>query len=283
MASHRWLVVSNCQTTGFANCLSLLAPEVQIDAQDLHAFSRDFAVRRGELEGYDRLIVTPELRGKIDLPPHPGLHWVPGLYFCGYHPDLCYVEVGGQFLAGCMGDYQSNIVVESFRKGLSIDETVRLFRGEIYGQIGYFDLWAKERVRCIGDYAAEGMAIGDELLTWSRRGPFMHSVNHPTIEAIFGLSRVLIAQFFGEARDLSLRPHDNLAQGPVFPIYPEVAESLGVSGGSYLFKPPGSYRPMGLEEFIARSFALYESLEGAAMNSYSLYRFRIGDMIEART
>lgn len=277
----RWLVVSGCQTAGLANSLSLLLPACEVHAIDLHAFSRDFHELRKRLDQYQYILVTPELRDKLDFAGCTNIHWVPAIYFCGYHPDLCYVKVGENFLVGDLGDYQSNIVVEGFRRGLSVEKTAELFNHNTYEQIGYYELWATERARFVADYAAEGLEIGAEFMSWARRGPFMHSVNHPTIDALFGLARAVVLKLTGQSRDLALRPHDGLAQGPVFPIFPELADVLGIAGGSYLFKPVNSYRPLALDEFITRSFALYASLGGVEMASYSLYQFKIGDVIGA--
>jgi len=55
-----------------------------------------------------------------------------------------------------------------------------------------------------------------------------------------------------------LRPVDNLALGPAFPVYPELARRIGVSQGSYLFKLPG-YRCLNLSEFLGKCFELYRA------------------------
>ena len=56
-----------------------------------------------------------------------------------------------------------------------------------------------------------------------------------------------------------LLPPDNLAQGVCFPVYPEIAERLGVEGG-YAFKRQDGYRRFTLEEFVRGSFDLYAGL-----------------------
>lgn len=65
-------------------------------------------------------------------------------------------------------------------------------------------------------------------------------------------------QMYGvSTHETHLRPHDNLLQGPCYPVYPEIADALGVKG-SYLFKTGGSYRYLSLNEFINFSYDSYQ-------------------------
>ena len=87
----------------------------------------------------------------------------------------------------------------------------------------------------------------------------MYSINHPRMVVTWGLARLVAKRLAGQPPVLpDYLPHDYLASGAVFPVYPEVAESLGIQGGSYRFKPQSSYRTLGLREFIAGSYEVYK-------------------------
>ena len=86
----------------------------------------------------------------------------------------------------------------------------------------------------------------------------MHSVNHPSIAVLHDLGRALLAQQGLAAVESHLLPHDNLLNGPVWPVYGEIAETLGVPG-SYQFKLGAQWRCIGLEAFVASGYALLEA------------------------
>ena len=77
--------------------------------------------------------------------------------------------------------------------------------------------------------------------TWGasgEMGPFggLHaSPFHPKIDCLNDLARAIIRRAGLPLTNSLSRPPDNLATGPVFPVYPEIGRRLGVAG-DYLFK-----------------------------------------------
>ena len=68
------------------------------------------------------------------------LRWMPKIGFSGFHPDMDYVVDGkGENVAGPMGHYQSALAFFGWSSGLSVDETVALFRQDIFQHLGYFE------------------------------------------------------------------------------------------------------------------------------------------------
>ncbi len=261
--SSRWLVVANCQTVGLANCLSLLRPDAQIEACNLWELKKNLRRWKARLPQYDRIIAAPEVES-FGLPHLIGQSHVtclPGVVFSGYHPDLCYITHGRKFLKGPVDDYHSLIAITAFKLGLSPAQTEPLFRQDVFHRLGYFDVWNPQREQLLDTFKNAGLDIRDEFLRWVRRGPFMYSINHPRIEVLYGLARMVAGQGSGACRDGGTLPHDNLANSPVFPVYPEIAEQLGLPDGSLLFKPLGEYRLLSLHEFIERCFSVYAQHE----------------------
>lgn len=258
-ARPRWLVISNCQTTGLANSLSLLGPGAQVDACNLWQLKKRARHWRARLGDYDHLFLDPMVRdfGLTDLEDRPNLTSMPAVIFGGFHPDLCYIPHGKGYLKSALDDYHSLIAVTAYRQGCTVAQTLPLFRADIYRKLGYFELWNAQRAQLMADFNAVGWDLGEEFLAWVRQGVFMHSPNHPHIEVLHGMARRALLRAFGTVRESGFLPHDNLANGAAFPVYPDIAERFGMRGGSYFFKPIDAYRVMDLEAFVADCFARY--------------------------
>jgi hypothetical protein len=123
---------------------------------------------------------------------------------------------------------------------------------------------------------------------WHRRGPFMHTINHPRIIACAGIAHLAAARLglvdpAGPPPEL---PFDPLAADTIWPVYPEIAEELDVPGsllftGSLLFKritrpiePLGNRTWLPLPDFIRESFAMYRAYPADAFSGGEVARAR---------
>lgn len=103
------------------------------------------------------------------------------------------------------------------------------------------------------------MTLDEQFVRWSRiRGGFAHVPSHPKMQCIKDIAEALIVDAGLPVQRTEVIPHDNLANGVIFPVYPEIASRLGTFG-DYRFKPPRRYRFMNLDEFVSRSFEFYAS------------------------
>lgn len=269
--SQKWLVISNCQTVGLANCFSLLSPRARVDACNLWQLRKRAKQWRARLGEYDQLFFAPQVR-EFGLPDLDGLShitWMPSVIFGGFHPDLCYIQSAKGMLKGPLDDYHSLVAITAFKQGLSPAKTAGLFRQEVFQRIGYFDVWSAQRTQLLADFSAFDWDMREAFLRWVRGGVFMHSPNHPHIDVLFDQARMVVEKALGNAWDGGFLPHDNLASGPAFPVFPEIAERLGMMGGAYLFKPLNEYRLMDLEGFLKGCFAIYERYDKAALTPLS--------------
>ncbi len=185
---------------------------------------------------------------------------MPHVWFQGYHPDICYLDTSGPVTRGPIGPYHSVIAFSAYSLGLSAEQALSLFRGDVYSALGYFDAWGPAREGTLRDFDEHGYDLRPLLPAWVRQGPFMHSVNHPKIRVLMDLARMLLRKAGRSVHESDIVPQDNLVQGPVFAIYPEVGSRLGVAG-SYVFKRGGTYRTKTLEQFVRECFELYRSLD----------------------
>lgn len=277
----RWLVVYNCVHVGLQNCLSLLNSELQVDAIDFDSFDKNFADYRGKLDRYDLIITAPHFVQNpcVDFNKFGKLMTLPLTAFEAYHPDLCYIFVDGEVLRGPMFDYHSKIITAAYRRGVPHNQVKALFNARNFERFGYLGIWEASKKQYLGSYAASGVDLSDCFAGWSREGVFMHSVNHPAIRVIHDIARKLLAIGGLEATHSGFLPHDNLKNGPVFPVYDEIAEALSVPG-SYLFKVHAQYRFLDLDQFIAGSYDLLSKYPPEKIQVFPMYQ-RSMEHIEA--
>lgn len=276
-AVERWLVMSNCQTVGLANCLQAQAPQLEIAALDPGKFKKHRWRANAAMRRYDRLLIYPAMRSEIPaakverIATHVAL---PIITFRGYHPDLIYIHNRGQPLGGPISHYHSAIAFACYLEGIGAKEAMAYFNGPFFQACGYFDLWAAERDRLIAEFAGAGLDVRPYFSAWGRRGAFMYSYNHPRIRPLYDMASVLLEMQGLSPHRSDLLPHDNLANSAIFAVYPEIGENLGVEG-QYEFRAAGSYRSIGLEEYIGRCFALYATLQMSDLIPFHEFRNQV--------
>ncbi len=214
---------------------------------------------------------------------HPNEHWqawllqqpahfqarvrpLPTIDTLGFHPDCAYVYVQGKAVDSPIGAYHSVLVLWGFLQGLSVQATRDLFNAQVYRHVGFFDLHAAGINHLVNKGRQCSMPVHRWLAAWQESGVWMHTINHPKPQVLADVALHCLAALgiagVAEARDVV---DDELARSPCWPVYPEVAQALGLrKPGSYAFK--GAHRPvdqgksvhyMGLDAFINASFALY--------------------------
>lgn len=273
----RIAVIGNCQAHGVAQALRLLLPEARVDLVPMAHLSRDHASLAGlkaRLDGFDHVFshFFPEgfvAGGNVhDLAAGDArLRLFPTILFPAYHPDMVYVgDVGALSAAGLVpspiGPYHSAIALCGHLEGLGVAATLGLFEDAVFARLGYHDAWAGSAAQLLAGAADLGFGLEEELLRWSRRGCFMHGLNHPKLFVLADLARRL-------AREAGLAPlalavedylPDDLVADVTWPVYPQVAARYGLVG-STLFKAkarPGAFPDLfDLERFVAASFAIY--------------------------
>ena len=258
----QWLLISNCQTTGLANSMNLLTNEVNVTPLDIWLYNNEREARDAAMGEYERVVIIPEVKTfpGVDLSRANAVSELPFLHFSAYHPDLVYVLKGGTVFKGPLEDYHSLITFAAFMHGLSVDRTLALFTAKFYERCGYMDHWLPQRDAAIAHFGSFGLDIAREIRRWGRGEAFMYSVNHPRIRILRDLARIFLEAQGVRTHGAESLPHDNLAFGQVFPVYPEIGERLGVPG-SYRFKRAMSYEQLDLRRFVAESFAAYDGHE----------------------
>lgn len=257
-AKQRWLLVYNCHANGLANCLGTLSDDIAVEIVHRHQIKRKAVQPKQRMPDYDLVLVAPQLAKDLGVTGDEANVWLlPAIQFRAYHPDTCYVARNTQLrLKGPMGEYHSLIALTAFQMGLGVEDAKALYREEIYQALGYFDVWDTSRADLTSRFRLRGFDIDSSFVGWSRRGAFMHTINHPRIECLVDLATCILTKAGLEPVPRQVVPHDNLANGPIYPVYPEIGSRLGVQG-SYAFKIGGAYEFLDLDTFIRESYAVY--------------------------
>lgn len=255
----RWLLVSDCQVLGLGNCLNMASDRVEVELFDPHAFRREAEAIDARLSSYDRVLAAPQIarNAPIDLDRLGTMWTLPQLTFNAFHPDICTLQKDGVWWQGPLSYTHSVIAFAAYRSGLDPTKTASLYCAEVYEELGYFRRWDVARDQMLATFRDAGYDLAPAFVQWTR-GPqaFMYTHNHPRIAVVRDLAHAVLARAGITPEYAEALPVDNLANSAIYPVYPEIAAHLGVTGG-LLFKRAGRYEFLRLQQFIEESFAAY--------------------------
>ncbi len=217
----------------------------------------------------------PKFRFKIRI--------IPRITFSAFHPDICHVYTSKQnVVKGFLGDYQSALIFFGWLNNFSISETLNLFAADVFENLGYFDYFTSSKEFLIEESKIAGLPLNTLIEQWSKQGCWMHTHNHPKLFVLADLTREILAREGIIIPPINVSQiHDNLGDGSVWPVYPEIGEKLGING-DYQFKGC-SFKS--LEEFIAISFKIFSefSKEELFSPTISSPRFKeLNDFLKKR-
>ncbi|WP_375462697.1 WcbI family polysaccharide biosynthesis putative acetyltransferase [uncultured Methylobacterium sp.] len=279
----RIAVLGNCQARGVAQAMRLLAPNSPVRFVPMGSLKRDHGHidgLLGTLAGDDHVFSQSFPGGLIPggdittlLAREPRTVLFPTIVFSAFHPDMVYAgrveDLSALKLARSpLGQYHSAIALCAHRVGLTARQAEPLFREDVFRRLGYLDHWEPAVRELLGGAAAIGFGLEREMSRWARRGAFMHVINHPKAFVVGDLARRLLtgSGFSPEPVEIEDYLGDELARDVVWPVYPPIAETYGLTG-SYLFKtkPRGEAFPTlyDLPGFLAASFAIYDAADPA--------------------
>jgi len=198
---------------------------------------------------------------------------LPGLYFHGFHPDVAMPVKQGprESLELPMTTSNSAILLGAWREELTAKQARTLFRDEVYERLGYYAAFDAATDALAADFRDLGLELEPFMTSWMGSAPFVHVPVHPKIFVLKDLVLAGLREsglYYGDGTEVALR--DEMAQQVVWPVYPEIADRLGIAG-DYIFRPrlvmpkgyqtPAGYRshdkPMELDEFIGRTYECY--------------------------
>jgi hypothetical protein len=263
---HTVVVSSNCQTGGLSAALSAMLPSHEVEP--LPWFDEVTPVLAERLAQAETWVTSAPARAIDDvLVGSPGLRVlrIPLVIFDAFHPDLAYApNPGGGFLKSPADDYNSVIVLWGWKHDLAIEQIVARFSPETCVALGYTRRWNEATRQLRALFEPSDLDFQSFFLRMRRRSPFMLTANHPRVDALIEMARQVAARL-GAPEDLlqfpweTVLPDGLLVTGPVWPIYPAVAETLCVAGGLVWRRSDGGLLDLG--EFVAESLAGYSMFD----------------------
>ncbi|PZW45635.1 hypothetical protein C8P66_11150 [Humitalea rosea] len=230
-------ILGNCQTAGFVASLNALAPghELTVVRLDTNDRNGDLEAHASNLSACDLLLTQPvhdapsgPLRTDLLVPRAHRALIFPAFSFRGFHPDrLIYQGTTGSATRGPTDPCHSAIVMACFLEGLSPQRAIRLFNAFTYASLGYFDAYEGDLQQATAMLAKYEVSFDEVLRRASRY--FMHSPVHPRIEIIFGIAKATLQRAGLPVRDAAV-PDDTFVEPSKWPVYPEIAERLGIAG-----------------------------------------------------
>lgn len=281
------VVSSNCHIGGLAAALSSLLVQDKITALPFKvpanpAEEAEYvaAVRGADVWisiGNEELVERHGLRES-----RPGFQFLhcPDIVFTAFHPDLCYLT---RISTGRAVEphYNSSIVAWAYRHGLPAARVPALFTRENFHALGYLSRWQHSVAMLRQLFESTGWAgeFDAFMLNIQRRGNFMHSINHPRPEVLVRLGMMLAVRLGADpsvyARDLVVP--DAFADDNVWPLYPEIADALGLPTTGYVWRMWGRNRLGSVAEYVDYAYAQYAA-HGLRPDDFKVDAWRVPDM-----
>lgn len=273
-------VIGNCQADGLADWLAALSPDLTVEAFSVTGVAPDDpeaqARWRALMDRSDWVVMQtgPAHRARFGLPEPEALRAegrrvtrAPWIIFRGFHPDCTYLFHQGAPIPGAAGPLQSAIALAARLEDLPRERALRLYNAYVYARLGYFDAHAAG----LDLMREEWSAVGLDASRWlaPQTTPFMHTINHPVPAMLEDVARQLLAGAgLSAAPTPADAPPDRLVGGGIWPVYPEIAERLGMEGGTAYRRPGLPDAPLeaaveaayaGLDSALADGFAFDET------------------------
>jgi hypothetical protein len=283
----RIAVIGNCQASTIAEGLKALSPKTTVDPFTVNSFATSDA-REGAiaaLERYD-LILSQNLT-QFRLGPltsdrlkekFPDIVFFPQIAFTGFHPDTFYLLYKKRALDSVTGKYHSLLVAAAFFIGIPPDRTARLFNTYIFSCSGYFDEYEMAKSFLLSHAADLGYDLMEAFDEWQATGPFMHTINHPKVRVLSGIAVKIAARIGIDVTGTAENIPDRLLPSVVLPVYPALADRLGMSGDTNfkLSERSGAKTAdiLTLEEYIHETYRIYAGYPREAFQMPRIKRAR---------
>lgn len=264
------LVLANCQTGGLTACLDLFLPRDTVTGLHWFYSSEGKAAAAAAAADADVVVTSAPEDLRAQMTAEHGFDQskcliIPSIHFTGFHPDLT-IAYAGQSLVNVLAGapYQSAIGVWCWKRGMSPGDARRLFTPQTMTALGYDRYWTQAVAEARAHFAATTIPFADYFLPLQASGRlFMHTLNHPHIEVIAQLARG-VGRILGASEADLLQPAENivpdaLSHGAVWPVYPGIAEALGLPP-SWMWKFDTTL--YGLEDYLEAQFRALDAVDG---------------------
>lgn len=265
-------IVGNCQIGGLEKAFNLVTKDFTARSYFLAGLgaTHDAASFAKEMRTYDLVYAHPSDDPKFGAEAlrsaGVAVKEIPVVAFPAFQPDMVYAQKinpdgGSEILRSPVGDNHSALILYGHHLGLNAQQIAALFCEDIYRAVGFFDAWTPAWEALVETGKRADLPLESMMLSWSRRGGFMHTLNHPKIIVLADIARAIARK-----EGATLRPGtsdaylvDDLMTSTIWPIYPPIAQHLGLEG-SLLFKRASLTEFYDLEQMISESIIVYDAV-----------------------
>jgi hypothetical protein len=187
---------------------------------------------------------------------------IPGIDFIGLFPDKNNTIITNS--SQRFPSKFSTIALWGFKNNFSVDETCLLFNSHTYNRLNYYDYYDLSVKYLRSNFISANLSDFDfkkYYFNVKRLGKFMHTPNHPRIECLVQLTKILASKIVNRDPnmifDVSIVIPDAL-DSHCDPVYKELADYIGCSGG-YTWKRGDKY--LNLKEYVSITFKEMFNLE----------------------
>lgn len=283
-ADREILVTSNCQTTGIANCLKYLVENDKILIESewnlghtVESFSEKnkalFETLSFWITSYSDIEIE-KVSKLVNLNSKIEIIRIPQIYFDAFHPDLTYIIGKNGIIESPLVHYHSKIIFGCFLNKVKINQVKKYFNKSVYRKLGYLNYWDQSIKRIKKDFLNSDLDYYDFINNIDMNKIFMHSVNHPATSVLSAIAS-LICKKIGitpkyDSQALANIVKDEIFEyGPVWPIYPDIANNFGHSG-TYLFRAQGG-KIYEIDEIIELEYEIFNNISKGELNEPLFY------------
>jgi hypothetical protein len=204
---------------------------------------------------------------------------MPTFVFTGLHPDVTYLVIEDKIWNGAQSPMHSLLSLACYLLDLPAQRAASLFNAYIFAEIGYFSAYAASYEVMVRNFDAAGYDLrGMPDLWMATNGPFMYTINHPSISVLSHMAVLALARAGLTAGDAKLPEgvDDYLHRSLVAPVFPEIARRIGCSGSREYLRPLhfGANRAVSLLDYVEESYADFRSLDRGLLALDNVVRVR---------
>jgi GSCFA family/Polysaccharide biosynthesis enzyme WcbI len=269
------VVIANCQGEGLVSCLKAMNSNVVADFCIVTEIQNGTRSILELLNTYDFVFAQKFIADSVPLDLTHKVFYFPSIAFSAFHPDITYLrgkKRGGtvETVESLMVSYHSAIAVFGYLHKLSVDQILGFYNPFVFAQLGYIDALDESRKLLLEEGVNTDTPLNELLSSWSQRGCFMYSFNHPELKVIADIAISLMkkAKITIVNHNVSQFLSDPLKAMPVWPIYPEIAARYGMKG-DYAFKRHDPHGVIDLRIFVESSYANYANYERETLEPLS--------------
>lgn len=288
--NQRIAFIGSCQVTGMAAAACALSKQLghdwqieayhigtPLNAEQIFEKIRCFDVVISQVHISDKpnaILQAASLRGHVGQ-----CIYIPTFVFTGLHPDMTYHVIQDKIWNGAQSPMHSLISMACYLLDLPAQRAASLFNAYIFAELGYFSAYAASYEVMVRDFDAAGYDLrGMPDLWMATNGPFMYTINHPSISVLSHMAVLALARAGLTAGDAKLPEgvDDYLHRSLVAPVFPEIARRIGCSGSRKYLRPLhfGANRAVSLLDYVEESYADFRSLDRGLLASDNVVRVR---------